>query len=156
MKKAFFFLPVLVLAISCDKNDNKDNTSGTTKTQIITQSAWKFENAGVDFDKNGTAELDISNQIEACAKDNTYKFEANGSGTINEGAMMCSTSPGQTAPFTWAFISNETELKITSNAAQIINGQYKLVGLTDTRMTLSKDTTITGMGSATLIANFIH
>jgi hypothetical protein len=153
MKKALYFLPILALAVSCDKDE--DNSSDNTKTPIITQSAWKFENAGVDIDKNGTIELDISNQLEACARDNTYKFEANGSGTVNEGATRCNSSAPQTVPFSWAFLSGETELQITSNPAQLFSGQYKIVTLNNSKMTLSKDTTVSGL-NATLIANFIH
>lgn len=153
MKKAFFFLPVLFLVISCDKDE--DTSADNSKTAVLTQSAWKLENAGVDVDKNGTVELDISNQIDACVKDNTYKFEADGSGTVNEGGSRCSTSAPQTTPFSWAFLSNETELRISSTNSQVFSGQYKIVTLTSAKMTLSKDTTLSGVGT-TLVANFIH
>ena len=153
MKKLLFFLPVLILAVSCDNDDDDDTPSGSTKTQTLTQTTWKFESAGIDADKNGTMDQDISSQINACVKDNTVKFEANGTGTSDEGATKCPTSPTQTVPFTWAFASNETVLSISGNAVAGLGGQFKIITLTDTRLSLSKDTTIPLIGSVALIAN---
>src|SRR5687768_16709589 len=127
MKKLLFFLPVLFLAISCDNDDDDDTPAGSTKTQTLTQSSWKLEAAGIDSDKNGTLDIDMSNQINACVKDNTLKFEANNSGVANEGPTMCQNSPGQTTPFTWAFVSNETAINITGNAVLGYGGQYRII-----------------------------
>jgi hypothetical protein len=157
MKKLLYILPVLFLSVGCDNDDDDDTPSGSTKTQTLTQSSWKLETAGIDQDKNGTMDIDLSSQINPCVKDNTLKFEANGSGIANEGPTMCASSPGQTTNFTWSFASNETALNVTGNAVLGYGGQYKIVTLTDTRMSLSKDTTLPApLGSQTLVANFIH
>lgn len=156
MKKVLYFLPILFLATSCDKDDDDNTPAGKTKTQILTESSWRFETAGLDNNKDGTIDTDLSSQINACAKDNTVKFEANGSGTVSEGANQCASSSGPTTPFTWAFASNETALNITGNAVLGYGGQYKVVSLTETRLSLSKDTTLPIIGASTLVANFIH
>jgi hypothetical protein len=158
MKKALFFLPVLFLAIGCDKDDNDDDsTTGKTKTQILTESTWKFQGAGLDVDKNGVWETNLASFIPDCAKDNTLKFEANGTGTSDEGVNKCSPGASQTTSFSWAFASNETEILITGNAVLGYGGQYKVVSLTDTKMSLSKDTTISMLpGNHTIIADFVH
>jgi hypothetical protein len=157
MKKLLYLLPALFLVIGCDDDDDDDTPSGSTKTQALTQSSWKFESAGPDVDKNGVMDSDQSALVvSACARDNTFKFEANGTGTANEGVTPCPNSPGQTIPFTWAFASNETALTISGNAVLGYGGQYKIVTLTDTKLSLSKDTTLPLVGNQTLIANFIH
>jgi hypothetical protein len=155
MKKLLFFLPVLFLAVSCDDDDD-DMPSGSTKTQTLTQASWKFESAGIDQDKNGTMDADISSQINACVKDNTVKFEPNNTGTSDEGATKCPTSPSQTIPFTWAFASNETVITISGNAVAGLGGQFKIITLTDTKLSLSKDTTVPILGNVALIANLTH
>jgi hypothetical protein len=155
MKKLLFILPVLFLAVSCDDDDD-DMPSGSTKTQTLTQASWKFESAGIDADKNGTMDTDISSQINACVKDNTVKFEPNNTGTSDEGANKCPTSPSQTIPFTWAFASNETVITISGNAVAGLGGQFKIITLNDTRLSLSKDTTVPILGNVALIANLTH
>ena len=156
MKKLLYLLPALFLVVGCDDDDDDDMPAGSAKTQTLTQTSWKFDNAGLDANKDGTIDTDISSQINACVKDNTVKFEPNGTGTSDEGPTQCATSPGQTVPFTWAFASNETVLTISGNAVAGIGGQFKILALTDTRLSLSRDTTVQGVGNVALIANLKH
>ena len=156
MKKLLYLLPALFLVFGCDDNDDDDQPSGSAKTQTLTQTSWKFDNAGLDANKDGTIDTDISSQINACVKDNTVKFEPNGSGTSDEGPTQCATSPGQTVPFTWAFASNETVLTISGNAVAGLGGQFKILTLSDTKLSLSKDTTVPIFGNVALIANLKH
>lgn len=156
MKKLLYLLPALFLVLGCDDDDDDDMPSGSAKTQTLTQTSWKFDNAGLDANKDGTIDTDISSQINACVKDNTVKFEPNGTGTSDEGPTQCPTSPGQTVPFNWSFTSNETVLNISGNAVAGLGGQFKILTLTDTRLSLSKDTTVPFVGSVALIANLKH
>lgn len=156
MKKVLYFLPVLFLAIGCDKNDDDDTPSGKTKTQILSESTWKFQAAGIDVDKNGTWETNLVAFIPDCAKDNTLKFETNGTGISDEGTVKCSGNTNQTTPFNWTFATNETVINITGNAVLGYGGQYKVVSLTDTKLSLSKDTTLPQLGTQTVIADFVH
>lgn len=156
MKKVLYFLPILFLATSCDKDDDDNTPAGKTKTQTLTQASWKFETAGIDVNKDGTIDTDLSSQINACYKDNTLKFETNGSGTADEGATKCTSGASQTTTFNWVFASNETQLNITGNAVLGYGGQYKIVTLSDTKLSLSKDTTLPIIGASTLVANFNH
>ena len=156
MKKLLFFLPALILIASCDKDDDDDQPAGKTKTELITQTSWKFEKAGIDNDKNGTIDQDLSSQINACVKDNTLKFETNNTGVSDEGGTKCSTNSPQSLPFTWSFASNETAVNITGNAVLGFGGQYKIITLSETNMSLSKDTTLPIIGASTVVAQFIH
>ena len=156
MKKVLYFLPILFLATSCDKDDDDDQTTGKTKTELITSASWKFESVGRDTDKDGDIDEDASALLEPCRKDNTFKLEASGSGTASEGATKCTSTAPDTVPFTWAFASNETVVNITGNAVLGFGGQYKIITLNDTRLSLSKDTTLPIYGASTLVANFTH
>ncbi len=72
------------LAISCKKSSDDDNTP-KTKTELLVQNTWKFDNAKVSG-------ADVSGLIDACDKDNTLTFTAAGGGTADEGASKCNAA----------------------------------------------------------------
>ena len=149
MRNKLFLLIIGSLAFfSCKKNDS--SSGGTSKTTLISQQSWQFNNAGLDPNKDGTIDQDISSFVSACLKDNTVAFAATGSGTADEGATKCNSADPQTIPFTWGFASNETMINITGNAIAGKGGQYKIIALNSTQFSLSKDTTITGFGATNL------
>ena len=155
MKNKLFLIAIISLAFfACKKNDSK--SGGTTKTTLVTQQSWKFDNAGLDPDKNGSIDLDVSSQIPTYVTDNTISFSSNGSGTVDEGGTKKINTDPQTIPFTWNFTSNET--LITLNGAVIAGkgGEFKIVNLTSTQFTLSKDTTVPVIGSSAFIVNLKH
>jgi hypothetical protein len=153
MRNKLVLLSIISLALFCCK---KKDSEVKTKTTLVSQQSWKFNDAGVDQDKNGTIDTDISGFVSACLKDNIVSFASNGSGTSDEGATKCNSSDPQTVPFTWSFASNETMINITGNAIAGKGGQYKIATLNSTQFSLSKDTTITGFGATTIIVNLKH
>jgi hypothetical protein len=68
---------------------------------------------------------------------------------------VCSGSPA-TSAFTWSFSNNETVLDVSSGAIAGIGGSFKIKELSDTKFTLLKDTTITGLGATTAVVNLKH
>ncbi len=141
---------------SCKKNDS-DSGSNASKTTLLTQQSWKFNTAGIDPDKDGNINTDISGFISPCVKDNIVSFSSsNGAGSMDEGVDKCNSSDPQTTPFTWAFVNNETEINISGNVIAGKGGQYKIVALNATQFSLSKDTTITGFGATTILVNLKH
>lgn len=150
-----FLLPAVLFLFSCQKDTSNNTTTTPTNTDILVQQSWKFNNAGADLDKNGTIDTDISSQIQSCVTDNTITFAKNGSGVVDEGATKCSTTAPQTQAFTWSFANSETALNLGGNAVVGINGQFKILALDATKLSLSKDTTLVGMPVA-LIVNFKH
>ena len=66
----------------------KDNNDAETKTEILTQSSWKYDTRGVDTD--GDLKL-TGNEIEImdCEKDDVYTFSANGTALYNLDADNC-------------------------------------------------------------------
>lgn len=157
MKNTFPFLLLAALfSFGCQKDTSNDNTPTTpTNTDIMVQQAWKFNNAGADLDKNGTIDTDISSQLQSCSTDNTVTFVKDGTGVLDEGATKCSTTAPQTQAFTWSFANNETALNLAGNAVVGISGQFKILALDATKLSLSKDTTLVGVPVA-LIVNFKH
>lgn len=141
---------------SCDKDDSSSPGTTTSNTTILTQQSWTFNNAGLDPNKDGTIDQDISTQVPACLKDNSVSFASNGNGTVDEGATKCNAADPQTLPFTWNFASNETLININGNAIAGKGGQYKIVALSSTQLSLSKDTTVPIIGATTFVVNLRH
>ncbi len=141
-------LSLLVFAIvlqSC----KKDSTSKTkTKTDLITEATWKFSTATA----NGT---DVSAALQACQKDNTLTFQANGNGTADEGATKCNAGDAQSAPFTWSFQNNETSIHASTVWFTGGSGDFTLVSLTETQLVVSQNITIGG-SSQNVVVTFTH
>ena len=152
MKYTFFILAVSFLILSC----KKDSNSSTSKTDQITSADWKYDNGGIG-DANGNILVSFSTlgTIPSCSLDNTIHFNSNGSGTVSENANVCSGAPPTTS-FTWNFASNETVLDVSGGAIAGIGGSFKLKSLSNTQLSLLKDTTVTGYGSVTAVVNLKH
>ena len=155
MRNKLLILSIIAVAFFSCKKDDSDPPATTTKTTILAEQSWKFNNAGLDPNKDGTIDTDVSGFVNACLKDNTVSFATNGSGTSDEGATKCNSADPQSIPFTWNFASNETLININGNAVAGKGGQYKIISLTNTAFSLSKDTLYQGI-STTFIVNLKH
>ncbi len=157
MKNKLLALPLIGLAIfSCKKEESK---SETTKTDILVQQSWKFDNAGLDIDKNGAIDNPLPGDLTpSCLTDNTVSFAKDGTGTVDEGAERCDPADPQTSTFNWNFTDNETYINISGNAITGTNGgKFKILELSNTKFSLSKDTTFPGVPlSVTVIVNLKH
>lgn len=153
--KHLLTLFVLVLAFSACK---KDDPVVKTKTELITTGSWYFEEGGVDNDGNGTIDIQMgAGFIEACILDNYSTFSAGGTGVANEGPTKCDPAAPQTTPFTWVFTNNETEISFIGMNMFGLGSDFEVKALTETRLTLAKDTTLPGIPlPRTLIAHFKH
>lgn len=151
MKYTFLIIGFCFSVLAC----KKDSTSSDSKTQQISSADWKYDSGGIG-DANGNILLNFpSGTIPDCSVDNTIHFNSNGSGTISENANVCNGAPA-TSTFTWSFSNNETILNVSSGAVAGIGGSFKIKELSATKFTLLKDTTITGLGSTTVVVNLKH
>ena len=60
MKKVILLsgLTIALFIIGCSKD--KDDANGESeRMKLITSASWKYENAQVDYDKNGTPDMDL-------------------------------------------------------------------------------------------------
>jgi len=151
MKYTLFLLVLFFFATSC----KKDSHSSTSKTDEITSADWKYDNGGIG-DANGNIIINFSTigTIPTCSLDNTIHFSSNGTGSVSEGANVCSGAPATTS-FTWNFSSNETILNLSAGAVAGIGGSFKIKTLSSTQLSLLKDTTYMG-SSATVIVDLKH
>jgi hypothetical protein len=143
LKLALFLSLLVALFSSCSKS-----SSGSSGTTLITKGSWKFSAATV-------AGADASSQIPACYKDNIITFVADGTATINEGATVC--SPSTAGTYTWSFQNNETKLNMSGNLIPGGNGNFNIVALNETTLSLSQETTlIPSPTPLTITITFVH
>lgn len=154
MKFSFFFLlGICFCALSCNKNNSNSNEQG--KTQLLASADWKYDSGGIGS-SGGTILVDFTTigVVPDCALDNTIRFNANGNGTVAENSNVCS-GMSATSNFTWSLSSDETILNVSGGAVAGIGGSFKIKELSATKLTLLKDTSITGF-SGTAIINLKH
>ncbi len=151
MKYSFFLLFIVTInAVGCKKDSSE--SSEETKTEIITKSSWKYDNAGGDLDKNGSIDVPPPGALlQPCIIDNFIIFQANGTAIIDEGATKCDPLLTQTTAATWSFSNNETTLNLSGSGLVGLSGQFKILLLTNTQLHLSKDTTVTGIPLAFIV-----
>jgi hypothetical protein len=142
MKKNLSIFCLLALAFciawaACSKSDSNNNNNNTNVT-LITKSTWKFDTSGIDMDKNGT--IDEEDPIlEPCFKDNTFLFSKDSTVVMDEGADKCSSNQ-QTGTYSWS-ITNGNPAILKSTVNPILAEGVKISILTDTKLTVYKDTT---------------
>ena len=157
----YLLIPAILFIFStgCGKDDDPP---GPTKTDHITSSAWKYESGGVDQDRNGTIDFTFAatGVLEPCVLDNTGTFLANNTGTTDEGLTKCSPTIPQTSIFNWSFTNNETMINISGSGLLGIGGQFKIITLTPSVFSFSKDTLVTippfPTTTVSLIVNLKH
>ena len=116
---------------SCSKKE--EPPAPKTKTQLISQSSWKFKSVTV----GGT---DASSATQACQRDNILTFGAAGGGTADEGATKCAPADLQINLFTWTFANSETTLNVSNSLITFGgtgNTSFTIVSLTETELVLS-------------------
>lgn len=149
----FIALPSLSLLVSCGKSN-----PAKSKVELITASSWKYSTAGVDQDANGTVDLPLpTGTLATCDTDNVITFKSDNTGVVDEGATKCSASLPQTNPFTWSLKNNDTDLNISTSVFAGIGGDAKIIELTDSKFTLSKQITMQGIPfPVTVIVTLVH
>jgi len=148
-----FAILFVVMITACSE---KENTPETSNTDLITAGEWKYENAGMDANRDGNIDLSISAQLQPCQTDNTLTFSSNGTGMISEGATKCDPNAPQTSPITWSFANNEGTLNLSGGGIIGVSGQFKIVTLDRTTLKLSKDTTVSPFGQIALVVHLKH
>jgi hypothetical protein len=135
----------------------KNTTAAESKTDFLASGAWVHESSGVDVDKNGTIELSLeAGGVPKCRLDNVLTFQKNNTATADEGATKCNTADPQTTQFNWQFADNETALVFSGNVFTQLNGKFSIRTLSKTNLSLSKDTTVSGLGNVAVIVNLKH
>ena len=107
------FLSIALLLItgftSCTK-ESADKIQEKSKTELLTQKAWKFVVQGLDENNNGVIE-DSEADVFSCQLDDVFTFHLNGTGLHTIGSAKCYDDEVNNN-FSWQFSNNETELAI--------------------------------------------
>jgi hypothetical protein len=128
----------------CEK---ENDPPATTKTDLITQSSWKFDHATA----GGT---DISGSINACFKDNIATFTTAGNMTLDEAIVVC--SPSYAGSYTWSFQSSETILHLSAPIFTGGSTDFTLVSLTASNLVVSQVMTVAPAPPTTVVVTFKH
>lgn len=139
--KILTFSFLLLSAVSCKKSDPVPPVAPKSKTTLLTQTSWKLQSVGLDANKDGVAESDVTTLIQPCKLDNTYTFKTDGTGTMDEAAIKCAPADPQTLAFTWVFKSTETVL---SGTFSFTNGDATILSMDDTTLKVAYDDPGTG------------
>ena len=102
-----FCLFATFIHISC----SKENSSVSYNTTLLTEKTWKFEMYGLDENNNDIID-ESENDMQSCEADDIFTFNANGSGSLARGTLVCNAGESVVANFNWSFSNNETELAI--------------------------------------------
>ena len=148
--KILTFCLLLISAASCKKSDTGSAVVPKTKTILLTQNAWKIQSVGLDANKDGIAETDVTVLIQACKLDNTYSFKTDGTGTADEGATKCVSTDPQTKAFTWVFKNNESVL---SGTFSFTSSDATIISMDDNKLVVAYDDVST---SSHLVATLQH
>lgn len=135
--------------VACKKD--KDSSS-VSNTDLLSSSAWKFDNAKFDINNDGTGDFDVpANLIETCIKDNLISFLKDKSGKINEGASKCAPTDPTDRPFTWEFINSEKTIKITNGSFFGLSDTIDIISLTATELKVKLSVTNAGVTTIVIV-----
>ena len=150
MQKQFLstlsFITIAFLVMSGCKKD-KAPAPAPTKTQLISQSSWKFDHATAGGN-------DISGSVNACFKDNIATFTPAGNMTLDEAATVC--SPSYAGSYTWSFQSGETILHLSAPIFTGGSSDFTMVSLTATNLVVSQVMTVAPYPPTTVEVTFKH
>lgn len=135
MRKSFVLGFMIVAFVSC----KKDTNSSKSKTELLSQKAWKIETVSVSI-----SGISQNIPVDSCEKDDTELFAAAGTGVYDNGATKCNIGDDQTSSFTWSFKENETILSISGPNLSIA-GDSKISIINENTLELYKDTTLSGI-----------
>lgn len=125
----------ILLAIAACKKD-KDGDKNTPM-DLITSATWKIDTMGFDTNADGAIDVEMAPPLESCDLDNTLTFFSDSTGIFSEGPTKCNAANPETIPFDWELKSNNTVINL-SGLPSLLNGDVKILTLTNTSLVLSK------------------
>ena len=111
---SFVLVSFLLAFMGCKDDEGTTTPTTATKTKLISASPWILKsltiNPGAD-DGDGNIITNLYDTNEACDNDDEIIYNANGTGSYNEGATKCDPDGDQElGSFTWSFNSAESQL----------------------------------------------
>jgi hypothetical protein len=125
------FLCAALAFTACKKDDDP------SKKEMLTNKNWVMTAATVDPSFvliTGGSTNNLYNQLEACAKDDITRLNADGKATFDEGALKCNVADPQTTNGTWALSLDEKTLSITDPASTPSTTSITILSLSSSKM----------------------
>jgi hypothetical protein len=154
LKPIILFSAVTVFIFSCKKteedNNNNNNNGGSSKTklELLTQKNWKVSSL-----VSSGQDLWNSFLVEACNKDNQYRFRTDDSLSLYDMTSKCSPSDPDSSVSIYKFYNNNTQLilnvKLTST--NTLNDTADIVELSETLLKINAE-----YSSVPATISFIH
>jgi Lipocalin-like domain len=107
MKIYYITIICYSLLISCKRDRNNEVTPSPIK--LLTQKTWILTGIGFDDNKNGVLD-EFENMIQNCQRDNSYVFNAQGTGAYFDNGNTCGNEV--VGDFNWKFLNNYNILEI--------------------------------------------
>ncbi len=135
LRFAFFvlFLGAMATLSSCKKDDKQ-----VTPQNLISAKPWIVTGATVD----GT---DAYGSLASCVRDDVFRYNADGSYTLEEGDSKCDASDPQIfARGNWTYDESTQVLVMTQTSGAGFSGTVKVTELTASKLTMEYNGTIGG------------
>ena len=138
---------------SCKKKDDSPS-----KSALLKASPWKYKEAGIDLDNNGSGETPIPpGTLQSYDLDNTVTFQTDTTGIVDEGPTKFPASNPQTSTFKYTFNSSTNVINFSTAVFAGISGDAKVLELSATQLKISKAVPITGVPAPlTVVVTLVH
>lgn len=148
MQKSTIFLASALLfgttLFSSCKDDKEDVAPKTaTKTELLTAKKWRI--TALTYKEGNSPVEDVYKQIDACSKDDFYKFNPDKTFVLDEGATRCSANDPQTSVSGWDITADGSILLLLEMKGSTSAELYNITELTDGKLRIGQ--TYTGNGS---------
>ncbi|HET9824350.1 MAG TPA: hypothetical protein VFP87_03385 [Chitinophagaceae bacterium] len=128
LKRYLLYASTMIAMSSCTKNNNEKSPT-LSSAELLTAKPWKLLSYGFDDNKNGLVDNN-ENAIKECEADNTYIFNKDGSGVVQENLKICSGSDPSHS-FIWALKNNDKVLDFYFGTANIVKLSTDSLYITD-------------------------
>jgi hypothetical protein len=116
LKICFAVLLLMITCFGCNKEKEQKAPLPVAVT-LLTEKPWKLLSYGYDSNKDGLIGVD-EESIRDCEKDNVSVFNSDGTGIVQENALICDGND-QSSQFKWSLTNNDTVLDFIYGTAFI-------------------------------------
>ena len=139
MKKAILIATgTILMGIAACKKKSDDPV---TPSQILSNT-WNYDTAAFDTNKDGVPDQPLGALEQECDTDNTFTFNADGTGVADEGAIKCDDGDPQQTNFGWS-LKSDSVMTITGDIVEQLKGDANILELSTTTLRLSKSFELT-------------
>ena len=131
---SFLILTVVLLFTSCKKINTTDEATVKSTLLLLQNKNWKLTALTVTPGSSGTGTEDVYNtSMEACEKDNIYRFNSGNVFILDEGLTKCDPADPQTENGTWDY-NDATSTLHFQNSTSSDDYTLKIKSISETQL----------------------